>query len=75
MYVLMITLKCLTVYDNYDDIIAQLTQLIIGGKTIIVMKNIYWKQTAEMCGDYETNTCHYIKRRVRQGCLLTLDDV
>ncbi|GFO03036.1 endonuclease-reverse transcriptase [Plakobranchus ocellatus] len=58
---------------RHDEIITQLVKLKTDGKDLRVIKNMYWEQTAAMRVGNDISSYQKIKRRVRQGCVLSPD--
>ena len=58
---------------HHEEIIKDLEALIIDGKDLRILKNLYWQQTATISLDNELSNWIPIKRGVRQGCVLSPD--
>ena len=58
---------------KHIEIMKDLQEMGIDGKDIRVLKNLYWEQMAAISIDGEISEWTYIKRGVRQGCVISPD--
>ena len=58
---------------KHIEIMKDLQEVGINGKDIRVLTNLYWEQMAAISIDGEISEWTYIKRGVRQGCIISPD--
>ena len=58
---------------KHVDLIRMLEELNIDGKDLRLIKNLYWNQEASVKVGNDESETQYIKRGVRQGCVLSPD--
>ena len=58
---------------RHDELFNILEELDIDGKDLRIIKNLYWKQKAAVRIEGECSEFKYIKRGVRQGCVMSPD--
>ena len=58
---------------RHEEIMSIFDSLNIDGKDLRIVRNIYWEQTAAMRIGNDLSAYQYIKRGVRQGCVLSPD--